>query len=226
VATKRPQAKTTKKKTAAKKTAPKKTAAPRPAKKASKRAPAAAAKTATKAKAKKPDRGSRPTLPSPSAPSNPGLPDVVAVGDHAPAFSLPDQDGEMVSSDALAGRAYVLYFYPKDDTPGCTREACEFRDDFGKFERAGVRIIGVSPDKPESHVKFRKKYGLGFTLLADTEKELAQAFGVWKMKKNYGREYMGIERSTFFIDASGRIRKAWRGVKVDGHAKAVLGAAG
>jgi peroxiredoxin Q/BCP len=192
---------------------------------AAKPAPKAAAKPAPKAAAKheKADRASRPTLPSPSVGA---LPEVVAEGDRVPAFSLPDQDGTMISSDALAGRAYVLYFYPKDDTPGCTREACEFRDDIGKFERAGVRVIGVSPDKPDSHVKFRKKYGLAFTLLSDAEKELAQAFGVWKKKKNYGREYMGIERSTFFVDASGRIRKAWRGVKVDGHATAVLAAAG
>lgn len=167
------------------------------------------------------ERHSRDTMPSPSAGQ---MAPAVEAGDGVPAFALSDQDGTVVSSNGLGGQAYVLYFYPKDDTPGCTREACEFRDDHGKFERAGLKIIGVSPDKTESHVRFQEKYGLNFTLLSDPDKELAKAFGVWKMKKNYGREYMGIERSTFLIDANGRIRKVWRGVKVDGHAKAVLAA--
>jgi len=167
------------------------------------------------------ERRSRDTMPSPSAEQ---MAPALEAGDGAPAFTLSDQDGALVSSNTLGGQAYVLYFYPKDDTPGCTREACEFRDDQGKFERAGLKIIGVSPDKTESHVRFQEKYGLNFTLLSDPDKELAKAFGVWKMKKNYGREYMGIERSTFLVDANGRIRKVWRGVKVDGHAKAVLAA--
>jgi len=119
----------------------------------------------------------------------------------------------------------VLYFYPKDDTPGCTREACGFRDDLGKFEALGVRVVGVSPDKPESHTRFRSKYGLNFTLLSDAEKTLADACGVWVKKQNYGREYMGIERSTFLVDGAGKVRKVWRGVRVDGHVAAVLAAA-
>jgi peroxiredoxin Q/BCP len=146
-------------------------------------------------------------------------------GDVVPAFTLADQSGAPVTSDSLRGRAYVLYFYPKDDTPGCTREACGFRDDLGKFEALGVRVIGASPDKSETHARFAKKYALTFPLLADVEKKLANAFGVWVKKQNYGREYMGIERSTFLVGADGKIRKAWRGVKVDGHVEAVRAAA-
>jgi peroxiredoxin Q/BCP len=119
----------------------------------------------------------------------------------------------------------VLYFYPKDDTPGCTTEACAFRDTLSEFESLGVRVIGVSPDSSTSHERFRKKYGLQFPLLSDPEHTLASAYGVWAMKKNYGREYMGIVRSTFLIDAGGRIRNAWRNVRVNGHIDAVRGAA-
>lgn len=146
-------------------------------------------------------------------------------GDAVPPFTLADQNGEPVGSESLRGRAYVLYFYPKDDTPGCTREACGFRDDLGKFEGLGVRVIGASPDKSETHARFAKKYGLNFPLLADVEKKLANAFGVWVKKQNYGREYMGIERSTFLVGADGKVVKAWRGVKVDGHVAAVHAAA-
>jgi peroxiredoxin Q/BCP len=146
-------------------------------------------------------------------------------GDRVPAFELADEAGALVSSADLAGKPYVLYFYPKDDTPGCTREACGFRDDLGAFEAAGVRVMGVSPDGSASHAKFRDKYGLPFTLLADTSKELAQAIGVWVKKQNYGREYMGIERTTFLVDADGKIRRVWRRVKVDGHVSKVLEAA-
>jgi len=149
----------------------------------------------------------------------------VGAGARMPAFSLPDQTGAVVSSASLSGSPYVLYFYPKDDTPGCTREACGFRDELSRFEKLGVRVIGVSPDKPESHTKFRAKYSLPFTLLADTEKTLANALGVWVKKQNYGREYMGIERSTFLVDGRGTITKAWHGVKVDGHVGKVLEAA-
>ena len=123
----------------------------------------------------------------------------------------------MLSSDELRGKPYVLYFYPKDDTTGCTKEACEFRDGRGEFEKRGVRIIGVSPDSSSSHERFRDKYKLPFTLLADTDKSLARAYGVWVKKSLYGREYMGIERSTFLVDAKGVVKKSWRGVKVGGH---------
>ena len=150
----------------------------------------------------------------------------VREGSRAPAFSLPDQAGRIVSSSALAGKPYVLYFYPKDDTSGCTREACGFRDSLRGFGSKGVKIIGVSPDSEASHARFAGKYGLPFTLLADTEKALARAYGVWAKKQNYGREYMGIVRSTFLVDKRGIVQKAWRGVRVDGHVDAVLGAAG
>lgn len=142
----------------------------------------------------------------------------------APAFELLDQRGERVSSASLEGRPYVLYFYPKDDTPGCTREACGFRDEQAQFEARGIRVIGVSPDKAESHARFAGKYDLNFTLLADTDRSLAQAYGVWVLKKNYGREYMGINRSTFLIGADGRVAQAWGSVKVDGHVAKVLDA--
>lgn len=150
-----------------------------------------------------------------------GVPGVGA-GDRAPSFTLNDQSGKTLSSASLAGAPYVLYFYPKDDTTGCTKEACGFRDSFRSFGKQKARVIGVSPDSEASHARFVAKYGLPFTLLADPEKKLATAYGVWAKKQNYGREYMGIVRSTFVVDAKGVVRKAWRGVKVDGHVDAVL----
>ncbi len=150
----------------------------------------------------------------------------VREGSRAPSFSLSDQAGRVVSSSSLSGKPYVLYFYPKDDTSGCTREACGFRDSLRGFGSKGVKIIGVSPDTEASHARFAGKYGLPFTLLADTDKKLARAYGVWAKKQNYGREYMGIVRSTFLVDKRGVVKKAWRGVRVDGHVDAVLGAAG
>jgi thioredoxin-dependent peroxiredoxin len=147
---------------------------------------------------------------------------VVDEGSTAPSFSLLDQDSQMFSSFSLEGRAYVLYFYPKDDTPGCTKEACDFRDSLNRFASRGIVVVGVSPDPPGSHARFRDKYGISFRLLSDTDRELAQAYGVWVKKQNYGREYMGIERSTFLIDAAGIVRKAWRGVRVPGHVENVL----
>jgi peroxiredoxin Q/BCP len=149
----------------------------------------------------------------------------IGEGEKAPAFELPDQKGQVVSSKELAGEPYVLYFYPKDDTPGCTREACGFRDEAGAFAKSSVRVIGVSPDKPESHARFADKYGLKSTLLSDREKTLAQKYGVWVKKQNYGREYMGIARSTFLVDKDGKVKKVWRSVKVDGHVDRVLEAA-
>jgi len=146
------------------------------------------------------------------------------VGSHAPAFKLKDQSGKEVSSASLAGSPYVLYFYPKDDTTGCTKQACGFRDSHRSFGRV-ARVLGVSPDSEASHARFAQKYGLPFTLLSDPDKTLANAYGVWVKKQNYGREYMGISRSTFLVDAKGVIRKAWRGVRVDGHIDSVLDAA-
>jgi thioredoxin-dependent peroxiredoxin len=152
-------------------------------------------------------------------------PGGLAAGARAPAFDLIDQSGESVSSSALAGQPYVLYFYPKNDTPGCTTEACGFRDAYPDFERLGVRVIGVSPDSVVSHQKFIAKYGLPFTLLSDGAQALASKYGVWSLKKNYGREYMGIVRSTFLVDGEGTIRKAWRGIRVNGHIAEVQAAA-
>jgi thioredoxin-dependent peroxiredoxin len=143
-------------------------------------------------------------------------------GRPAPSFELTDEKGEHVSSSELAGKPYLLYFYPKDDTPGCTKEACDIRDNFGRFGQQGLRVLGVSPDSQQSHAKFGKKYGLPFTLLSDPEKTLATAYGVWGLKNNYGKEYMGIIRSTFLVGADGLIKKSYRGVKVNGHVDAIL----
>ncbi|HEY2409614.1 MAG TPA: thioredoxin-dependent thiol peroxidase [Polyangiaceae bacterium] len=143
-------------------------------------------------------------------------------GSTAPAFALQDDQSREVTSKSLAGKPYVLYFYPKDDTSGCTREACDFRDNLATFNSRKVRVLGVSPDSVESHVKFKKKYGLTFTLLSDPDKVLANAYGVWVKKQNYGREYMGIERSTFVVDKTGTVRAAFRKVRVDGHVAKVL----
>jgi thioredoxin-dependent peroxiredoxin len=159
---------------------------------------------------------------APKAPASPGA--SLAEGSKAPAFSLPDEAGALVSSAGLAGKPYLLYFYPKDDTPGCTKEACDFQGSLGAFNAAKVRVIGVSPDDPKRHAKFKEKYGLTFTLLSDTEKTLVGAYGVWVKKLNYGREYMGVQRSTFLIDKTGKIAKAWYGVRVPGHVVAVLAA--
>jgi len=148
----------------------------------------------------------------------------LAEGSKAPAFSLPDETGTVVSSASLAGKPYVIYFYPKDDTPGCTKEACDFRDNLKAFNGAKVRVLGVSPDDPKRHAKFKEKYGLNFTLLSDVDKTLIGAYGIWIKKLNYGREYMGVQRSTFLIDKSGRVAKAWNGVRVPGHVEAVLAA--
>jgi peroxiredoxin Q/BCP len=149
-------------------------------------------------------------------------PSGIGEGDSAPSFVLKDHNGTLVSSESLRGSPYLIYFYPKDDTPGCTLEACGFRDSAPRFSAKGVRVLGVSPDSPETHARFRKKYGLTFPLLSDPEKTLAKAFGVWVKKQNYGREYMGVERSTFFVDRSGVVRRAWRRVRVPGHVDEVV----
>src|SRR6478735_675622 len=153
-----------------------------------------------------------------TAVTTPGL----EVGATAPAFSLSDQNGSTVSSADLAGKPYVLYFYPKDDTPGCTREACDFRDDYHTFQSAGIAVLGVSPASTKSHAGFAEKYSLPFPLLADPDKVLSSAYGAWGKKQNYGKEYMGIIRSTFVVGKDGRVAAVYRGVKVDGHVAKVL----
>jgi len=147
---------------------------------------------------------------------------VVEEGAPAPDFELTSDEGETVTLSALRGKPVVLYFYPRDDTPGCTTEACEFRDAYDRFRDQGVEILGVSPDTEASHRKFKTKYELPFTLLADPGHEAAEAYGVWKEKKNYGRTYEGVERSTFIIDAEGKVAKAMRGIRPAGHAAKVL----
>jgi peroxiredoxin Q/BCP len=141
----------------------------------------------------------------------------------APDFTLPADDGGSVTLSELRGRKVVLYFYPKDDTPGCTKEACSFRDAFAEYRDRRVEVLGVSADDIASHGRFRDRYDLPFRLLADTEHEVAEAYGVWKEKKNYGRISKGIERTTFLIDEEGRIAKVFPRVKPDGHAEEILG---
>jgi len=149
---------------------------------------------------------------------------VVEEGKPAPTFTLPSDSGETISLESLRGKPVVLYFYPKDDTPGCTTQACGIRDAFGKFEKAGAVVLGVSPDSAESHVKFRDKYELPFTLLADEDHATAEAYGVWVEKSMAGKTFMGVERSTFVIDADGNVAKVMRRVKPDTHADDVLAA--
>ena len=137
----------------------------------------------------------------------------LAAGDPAPAFSLTADDGSIVSSESLAGSRYVLYFYPKDDTPGCTAQACGLRDSWSRVTGTGVQLFGVSPDSVKSHVKFREKYALAYRLLSDSEHGLADAYGVWIEKTNYGRTYHGNERSTFVVGPDGRIEHVLAQVK-------------
>lgn len=143
-------------------------------------------------------------------------------GTEAPDFTLPNENGDPVTLSGLRGSKVVLYFYPKDDTPGCTTEACGIRDQFPRFDAKGATVLGVSPDSVESHTRFHQKYDLPFSLLADTDHELAEAYGVWVLKKNYGREYMGIERSTFLIDEEGRIERIFHKVSPAEHAEDLL----
>lgn len=145
----------------------------------------------------------------------------VGEGDPAPDFTLEADRGDPVTLSELRGTPVVLYFYPKDDTSGCTKEACEFRDTLPAFEAEDAIVLGVSPDSVESHRKFRDKYDLNFRLLADTEQDVARAYGVWKEKSMFGNTYWGVERSTFLIGEDGTIRKAWRRVRPKGHAATV-----
>lgn len=149
---------------------------------------------------------------------------MVKEGATAPAFKTTDTNGKSLSLKDFRGQKVVLYFYPKDDTPGCTKEACSFRDGFLKFKKRGITILGVSPDSEKSHQKFTAKYKLPFTLLADTDHSIADAYGVYGEKKFMGRTYMGIHRTTFLIDEKGKIKKVFEKVKPEVHADEVLGA--
>jgi len=150
----------------------------------------------------------------------------IAAGQLAPDFTLPTDTGEMLTLSSLRGQWVVLYAYPKDDTSGCTTEACEFRDLFPKFRKGKAVILGISPDSVKSHQKFKTKYELPFTLVADEEKVALQAYDIWKEKSMYGRKYMGVERTTFVIDPEGRIAKVFEKVKPAGHAEEVMAAIG
>lgn len=147
---------------------------------------------------------------------------MLEAGQSFPDFSLTDQNGETVTLDSLKGSKTIVYFYPKDDTPGCTVEACEFRDNLPKFK--GAKVIGVSPDSAKSHTKFIGKFSLNFPLLADTDKSLCEACGVWVEKSMYGKKYMGVDRTTFLLDENGIVEKVWSKVKPQGHAEEVLAA--
>lgn len=143
-------------------------------------------------------------------------------GKKAPNIKLKDQHGNVVSLNDFKGQKVVLYFYPKDDTTGCTKEACRFRDEFPKFEKLDTLVIGVSPDSVESHKKFAQKYNLPFTLLSDEGKDAVEIYDVWKQKSMYGRNYMGVERTTYIIDEKGNIEKVFPKVKVENHIEEVL----
>jgi peroxiredoxin Q/BCP len=149
---------------------------------------------------------------------------VVEEGTQAPDFELATDGGERVRLSDLRGQPVVLYFYPKDDTPGCTTQACEFRDEYARFREHGAVVLGVSPDDENSHAKFRSKYSLPFSLLADPDHKVAEQYGVWGEREYRGKKYMGVNRSTFVIDRAGRVAKAFYAVKPQGHAEKVLAA--
>jgi thioredoxin-dependent peroxiredoxin len=147
---------------------------------------------------------------------------MMKLGEKAPAFSLPTGDGRTVSLKDFKGKKVVLYFYPKDNTSGCTKEACSFQENLSALKKKGAVLLGVSADSASSHAKFAAKYDLSFPLLSDEKKEVLKAYAVWKEKSMYGRKYMGIERTTFVIDESGKIANIFQKVKVDGHSEEVL----
>ncbi len=147
---------------------------------------------------------------------------MISEGDTVPKFELEDSDGKKIKSMDLKGKKHVIYFYPKDFTPGCTTEADEFSKDYNKFKKSGIEIVGISPDDVNSHKKFCEKMGIRYVLLADTDKEVSKKFGVWGKKKFMGKEYMGVIRSTFLVDEKGKIFKVFPKVKAAGHAKEVL----
>jgi len=227
-------------KSAARKPAPKKpakakkaTAKKAPTKKVktkrlkARRAPvkAAARKVAPKSKKTAPRRAAKSSVKAAASAPRPSSAAKTTTGAEAPGFTLPTDGGGSLSLSDLKGRPVVLYFYPRDDTPGCTVEACDFRDHIPDFSGVNAAVIGVSTDSVASHDKFKAKYNLPFTLAADENHAVAEAYGVWVEKNRYGRKYMGTERSTFLIDADGKVAKVWRKVKVEGHAQDVLAAA-
>ena len=180
------------------------------------KAKAGKSKPTKKAAKKKPAAAKRKPAPKKAPPILATL-----AGKTAPAFTLTNEEGKKVSLKDFRGRRIILYFYPKDDTPSCTAEACAFRDAEADFSRADAVVLGVSKDSVKSHQKFKTKYDLNFTLLAD-DAGVCEAYGVWKLKSMYGRTYMGIERSTFLIDEQGKVRAEWRKVSVPGHAPEVV----
>ncbi|HRS64545.1 MAG TPA: thioredoxin-dependent thiol peroxidase [Spirochaetia bacterium] len=147
---------------------------------------------------------------------------MLNIGEKAPEFSLPDSDGNIVTLSQFKGKTVILYFYPKDDTPGCTKEACSFRDNYDRFLEKGAVVIGISKDKPASHAKFRAKYQLPFYLLSDESTDILQAYGAWDKKSLYGKSFFGIIRSTYVIGPDGRIVKFYPKVKPEGHAEEIL----
>jgi len=147
---------------------------------------------------------------------------TLAVGDKAPVFALKDQHGKLVRLSSFKGQRVVVYFYPKADTPGCTQQSCNLQDAFPQLKKLKSAVVGISPDPVEQQLKFADKYGLKFPLLADTDHKVAEAWGVWGEKSLYGRKFMGINRSTFLIDGSGKVARVWPKVKVDGHVDQVL----
>jgi len=149
---------------------------------------------------------------------------TISTGEPAPEFTLEDEEGRMHSLSDYSGKPVVLYFYPKDDTPGCTKEACGFRDDYSAYEEAGVVILGVSPDTSKSHAKFKTKYELPFTLLADPDHDVLKLYGVWGLKKSFGREYEGVFRTTFLIGEDGKILRVFKKVKPAVHSAEILSA--
>ena len=204
---------------AAKKKANKKSARP---KKAGRRTAASRSAAVKKVPAKK---AARKTASVKSVAPRPAPVKGPKVGDAAPDFTLPTDGTGSITLSSLRGRPVVLYFYPRDDTPGCTMEACGFNDNLPDFSSLNAEIIGISKDSEASHAKFRQKYGLKFRLAADIETKVAKAYGVWIEKSLYGRKYMGMDRATYLIDRDGVIRGVWRSVKVPGHVDAVLAAA-
>ncbi|HLI16540.1 MAG TPA: thioredoxin-dependent thiol peroxidase [Acidimicrobiales bacterium] len=150
----------------------------------------------------------------------------LAPGDVAPPFTLADEEGRPVSLADFAGRRVVVYFYPADDTPGCTKEACQFNELLPDFASSGVEVLGISPDPAASHRRFKERYGLGLTLLTDADHSVMEAYGAWGEKTLYGRTTLGVIRSTFLVGPDGRVERVWYGVRVDGHAEKVLAALG
>lgn len=148
--------------------------------------------------------------------------DFVEPGKKAPTFTLQDQDGNTVKLKDLAGSPVVLYFYPRDNTPGCTKEACAFRDRYDELKATGAQLFGISTDSAESHVKFRDKFDLPFPLLVDENHAMSEKYGAWREKNNFGKKSMGIQRCTYVLDAAGKVAKVWKRVKVDGHDQQVL----